>query len=129
MNRILECCESMTQVSYITSKRNFYVWFICAINVYCFHFKLKSRMFVLLIENIFSHKGYALIIWESRLRNSIQNILLIITRLYVWVTSVYSHCKYSLSVVHGPINTLLIPLYTRQPSSRLIVFSRVHVQC
>lgn len=130
MNRILSCCVSRTYFSYIMLHYEFFTCglFVQSMNIlFSFSIKIKNVSVIdwkeIQSRSIFPQK------WQSRLSYSIQNVLLITSWLIVWITFVYSHCKYLLSVAHGPINTLLIPSNTRHPSSRLIVFSRVHVQC
>lgn len=129
MNRILSCCVSRTYFSYIMLHYEFFMYgYLCNRYIlFSFSNKIKKVSVIdwkeIQSRSIFPQK------WQSRLRYSIQNVLLITSWLIVWITFVYSHCKYLLSVAHGPINTLLIPSNTRHPSSRLIVFSRVHVQC
>lgn len=129
MNRILSCCVSRTYFSHIMLHYEFFMYGYLCNRCILFSFSIKIKKVSVIdwkeiqSRSIFPQK------WQSRLKYSIQNVLLIRSWLIVWITFVYSHCKYLLSVAHGPINTLLIPSNTRHPSSRLIVFSRVHVQC
>lgn len=129
MNRILSCCVSRTYFTNIMLHYEFFMYGYLCNRCILFSFSNKIKKVSVIdwkevqSRSIFPQK------WQSRLKYSIQNVLLIRSWLIVWITFVYSHCKYLLSVAHGPINTLLIPSNTRHPSSRLIVFSRVQVQC